>query len=408
MVRQAFQTFSKSSNPLVQEFLAAVNNETTQQESSLCSFLLDVNDMLSEVDSEQQMERLRTLDDDSREAAWQTLLAISNSSSNGTQNSSVADVMARFGCNNPVRHEYINGFWGDYYFFDPSVDMSNVSLSELDPDFSNVENTIDFLTLDDFLDGHNEYKDKRIAAVWVGSIRIYVSGDYQFTVMSSNFSTFSIDGVSLINNTGFSGIHEENAGIFLDSGYHDIKLEFYQTDKPTTMILTYQGPDTLDKDSLLRGFHLEQVKELFHDYVAKRSRSIYSAAKPVGAQPKSTLRSRLSTRPTRRVRHSDQAAVKPTGLAWPTPQNRALTHNLSPLLHLISSAKGKSSSNPIENRAPNRVKTEEKMKQLKELQSEAAMYGLKLQRKHQQHTARAIIRRSSISQLPIKDVSSTN
>eukprot|EP00960_Hanusia_phi_P059158 764089-Hanusia_phi.AAC.7 len=278
MVRQAFQTFSKSSNPLVQEFLAAVNNETTEKESSLCSFLLDMSDMLSEVDSEKQMESVRAMNDEAKEAAWQTLLSMNNS--NATQNSSVADVMSRFGCNNPVRHEYISGFWGDYYFFDPSVDMSNVTLSQLDPDFSNVQNTIDFLTLDDFLDGHDKYKDKRIASAWVGSIRIYVSGDYRFTIMSSNFSTFSIDGVSIINNTGFSGIHEESAGMFLDSGYHDIRVEFYQTETATTMILTYQGPDTLDKDSLLRGFHIEQVKELFHDYVAKRARSIYS---PQGA-----------------------------------------------------------------------------------------------------------------------------
>lgn len=71
-------------------------------------------------------------------------------------------------------------------------------------------------------------KDNRFALVFEGFIRIPADGVYGIAVASDDGSKLSISGNEILLNDGIHGVTEKVAWLTLKSGFHPVKLEYFQ------------------------------------------------------------------------------------------------------------------------------------------------------------------------------------
>ncbi|RLC40957.1 MAG: hypothetical protein DRH44_07950, partial [Candidatus Coatesbacteria bacterium] len=122
------------------------------------------------------------------------------------------------------------GLMGEYY---DSLNFNNYLLKRLDP-------KIDF-------DWISVKPDTNIQADtysvrWTGEVKIDTEGDYTFYINSDDGAKLWIDDQLLINTWWDHGPYETSATINLTSGWHDIRVEYYEDGGWAVMKLAWQKP----------------------------------------------------------------------------------------------------------------------------------------------------------------------
>lgn len=75
-----------------------------------------------------------------------------------------------------------------------------------------------------------------------GFLEIPRSGYYTFYSASDDGSVLSIDDNLIVNNDGIHGLQEVEGGVFLDAGFHNIVLDYFQIDYGRVLEVKWSGP----------------------------------------------------------------------------------------------------------------------------------------------------------------------
>ena len=105
--------------------------------------------------------------------------------------------------------------------------------------------------------GGGFYPDGSFCGIFYGSTYIEIEGIYTFCVRSRDGARFFVDGWEVTNNDGAKTdrARETCATRELDPGFHDIALEFFQTQPDLFLKLTFSGPDTDDGVEMLTSWN---------------------------------------------------------------------------------------------------------------------------------------------------------
>eukprot|EP00293_Proteomonas_sulcata_P014400 CAMPEP_0184308814 /NCGR_PEP_ID=MMETSP1049-20130417/17156_1 /TAXON_ID=77928 /ORGANISM="Proteomonas sulcata, Strain CCMP704" /LENGTH=442 /DNA_ID=CAMNT_0026621565 /DNA_START=69 /DNA_END=1397 /DNA_ORIENTATION=- len=95
--------------------------------------------------------------------------------------------------------------------------------------------------------------DDEVAAVFSGVIHIDKGGIYYFSTRSDDGSHLWIDNKMVVNNEGLHPPVTQEGFIHLNPGYYDFKADFFENHGGEYMVVKYRGPDTKDRDVLLKG-----------------------------------------------------------------------------------------------------------------------------------------------------------
>lgn len=88
----------------------------------------------------------------------------------------------------------------------------------------------------------SEYSDSNFGLLYTSRIKIEKSGEYRFYLQSDDGSKLYINGNMVVNNDGGHGIKEKTGSIFLESGMHDLRVEFFNNGGGYWLDAFYEGP----------------------------------------------------------------------------------------------------------------------------------------------------------------------
>ena len=86
---------------------------------------------------------------------------------------------------------------------------------------------------------------------WKGYILIEEKGTYKFATKSDDGSNVYIDGDLIVDNGGFHAQRYISGIIFLDEGYHHIKIEYFDGGGGAVMELKWKKPGASSKETLI-------------------------------------------------------------------------------------------------------------------------------------------------------------
>ena len=118
-------------------------------------------------------------------------------------------------------------------FFDNSGLNVNTSgmpdLSGRSPDYTRIDSMINYSNSNNQpWPGLSSSFADEFSSRHTGFIRIDIAGNYTFYVNSDDGSKFWIDNQVIVENIGTHSMREESGTIFLNSGYHSLRLEFFE------------------------------------------------------------------------------------------------------------------------------------------------------------------------------------
>jgi hypothetical protein len=94
-------------------------------------------------------------------------------------------------------------------------------------------------TFDIYLREQNDY----FGFQYEGFILLPEDGIYSFYTDSDDGSRLYIDGTMVVENDGLHGMNEERGSIALRSGYHPIRVTFFEKGGGNQLKVSYQGPN---------------------------------------------------------------------------------------------------------------------------------------------------------------------
>ena len=118
------------------------------------------------------------------------------------------------------------------------------SLIDRVPDYVRLESTLGYSS------SNNPYPglDDRFKVDWGGRfsglIDVPYSGNWTFYINSDDGSALWINQNLTVENAGMHGMVEKSSTIYLDAGYHDFRIEFFEGGGPHGLIFSWQGPNT--------------------------------------------------------------------------------------------------------------------------------------------------------------------
>ncbi|MDM9385689.1 CARDB domain-containing protein [Chlorogloeopsis sp. ULAP01] len=129
------------------------------------------------------------------------------------------------------------GLLGQYYV--PGGTVSNFpNYDAIAPLLTRVDQTINFgSTSGDF--GANLGQVNHFAARWTGKINIATEGNTTFYINSNDGARLYIDNQLVVDNGGVHNFQERSATIYLTSGQHDLRLEYFEYDQQAGVTLSY-------------------------------------------------------------------------------------------------------------------------------------------------------------------------
>ncbi len=156
-------------------------------------------------------------------------------------NSSLCAASSPFSDNNflqEITYNYYEGTWNNI----PDFDVETIVNSGISP-------TIGL--------GNGERADS-FGYRFDGYVNILTEGDYTFYTKSDDGSNLFIDGVKLLNNDGTHGATEVSGDICLQSGYHEIRVEYFDKSGASDVLeVSYEGPG-ISKIGITDLYHLDE------------------------------------------------------------------------------------------------------------------------------------------------------
>jgi len=147
------------------------------------------------------------------------------------------------------------GFAGEYFFFGEGGINIAPNLDVREPSLSKVTESINFESGQAFTDFDASIPSEHIAAKWTGLLKVDTTGSYTFTTTSDDGSFLWIDDNLVVNNGGLHGPESQDATLTLQSGYHRIRVEFFENSGGALCTAKYAGPDTADAELLIPAWH---------------------------------------------------------------------------------------------------------------------------------------------------------
>ncbi|WP_339340201.1 PA14 domain-containing protein, partial [uncultured Oceanicoccus sp.] len=95
-------------------------------------------------------------------------------------------------------------------------------------------------------------KGSYFGAVFVSQLKIETAGDYRFYATSDDGSKLIIDGQPVVDNDGTHASKTKSGTQYLSTGYHQIRVEFFQRKDGKKLEIHYQGADTDQRKQTLR------------------------------------------------------------------------------------------------------------------------------------------------------------
>lgn len=88
----------------------------------------------------------------------------------------------------------------------------------------------------------NDALPEPFSIVWRGKLAAPVSGQYIFGLRADDGALLSIDGNLVVDNGGSHGSEYREGAVFLDQGFHDIELKYWQVGGSRDLQLSWQAP----------------------------------------------------------------------------------------------------------------------------------------------------------------------
>lgn len=88
----------------------------------------------------------------------------------------------------------------------------------------------------------NDALPEPFSVVWRGKLAAPVSGQYAFGLRADDGALLSIDGNLVVDNGGSHGSEYREGTVFLDEGFHDIELKYWQVGGSRDLQLSWQPP----------------------------------------------------------------------------------------------------------------------------------------------------------------------
>lgn len=83
---------------------------------------------------------------------------------------------------------------------------------------------------------------------FTGILEVQTTGTYTFYLTSDDGSQLLIDGTQVINNDGLHAAHTEQGSVGLNSGIHEIQVEFFERTGHEVLQLEWSGPGISRED----------------------------------------------------------------------------------------------------------------------------------------------------------------
>jgi alpha-N-acetylglucosaminidase len=144
----------------------------------------------------------------------------------GHWNSTISALtISTVGKNNGLRYSY---------FPEPVSDLSDSAWSRLKPGRSG--RAFDFVARPD------SARKKNYAAGFSGYLSIDTPGEYTFVTESDDGSVLLIDGIYVVDNSGYHGARERMGTLKLDKGFHALEVRYFQSTGASVLNVLYSGP----------------------------------------------------------------------------------------------------------------------------------------------------------------------
>ncbi len=88
----------------------------------------------------------------------------------------------------------------------------------------------------------NDALPEPFSVVWRGKLAAPVTGQYVFGLRADDGALLSIDGNLIVDNGGSHGSEYREGTVFLDEGFHDIELKYWQVGGSRDLQLSWQPP----------------------------------------------------------------------------------------------------------------------------------------------------------------------
>jgi hexosaminidase len=79
--------------------------------------------------------------------------------------------------------------------------------------------------------------------IWQGNFSAAQTGGYQFWTESDDGSILYIDGEIIVDNDGEHGMDEKMGRVFLQKGYHNFKLVYFNSAGGGALKVSFAGPE---------------------------------------------------------------------------------------------------------------------------------------------------------------------
>ncbi|WP_299241622.1 carbohydrate-binding protein [uncultured Aquimarina sp.] len=121
-----------------------------------------------------------------------------------------------------INYDYYEGSWN-----------SLPNFSSLTPVSSGIASSIDL---------NNATSTDNFGLRFNGYINILSDGDYTFYTTSDDGSSLWVDGIKIVDNDGLHAAREEYGIICLETGYHQIEVQFFEKTGGNVLSVAYEGP----------------------------------------------------------------------------------------------------------------------------------------------------------------------
>ena len=131
-----------------------------------------------------------------------------------------------------------SGLRGDYY---DNKDFTNLIFTRFDPQVN-----FDFGSgsPDDRIESDN------FSIRWTGFVNAPVDGDYIFFTFSDDGALLTVKGEVVVDDFTNHGARERSGTIFLEEGWHDIQLDYFESGGRAVIKLSFEGP-TIEKQIII-------------------------------------------------------------------------------------------------------------------------------------------------------------
>jgi hypothetical protein len=132
-------------------------------------------------------------------------------------------------------------------FFDFDEKLSSLpDLSNRIPDIIRTDEILNYISTRQAWEGLSDNFKDTFASRHTGNLYISTSGVYTFFLKSDDGSRIWMDKQLLINNDGLHGMREKKSTLYLDEGFHTVRIEFFENKGGAGLIFSYKS-DIINK-----------------------------------------------------------------------------------------------------------------------------------------------------------------